>query len=76
MLPGFVYRIALPKSCIKTTPTGMVSINPSGLCITASSDSVIFEKCSTSDFQVWHVAATGDATKSPVGLVGLSCCLG
>jgi hypothetical protein len=72
-----VYRIALPISCTKTTPTGMVLNTPSGLCMTASTDSVIFEKCSASDSQawfiyfgiqrrfgvVWHVAATGDATK-------------
>lgn len=58
-----VYRIALPKSCTKTTPTGMAFNTPSGLCMIASTDSVIFEKCSASDFQVWHVAATGDATK-------------
>ncbi|CAI7644190.1 unnamed protein product [Penicillium viridicatum] len=58
-----VYRIALPKSCTKTTSTGMVFNTPSGLCMTASTDSVIFEKCSASDFQFWHVAATGEATK-------------
>lgn len=58
-----VYRIALPKSCTKTTSTGMVFNTPSGLGMIASTDSVIFEKCSASDFQVWHVAATGDATK-------------
>ncbi|KAJ5978058.1 Glycoside hydrolase family 27 [Penicillium viridicatum] len=38
-----VYRIALPKSCTKTTPTGWLSILR-----------LVF---------VWHVAATGDATK-------------
>ncbi|KUM66945.1 hypothetical protein ACN42_g86 [Penicillium freii] len=58
-----VYRIALPKSCTKTTSTGMVFNTPSGLCMTASTVSVIFEKCSASDFQFWHVAATGEATK-------------
>lgn len=58
-----VYRIALPKGCTKTTPTEMVFNTPSSLCMTASTDSVIFEKCSASDSQVWHVAATGDVTK-------------
>lgn len=62
-----VYRIALPKSCIKTTPTGMVFNTPSGLCMTASTDFVIFEKCSVSQSQVWHVTATGDASKLTLG---------
>ncbi|KAJ5431224.1 Glycoside hydrolase family 27 [Penicillium cf. griseofulvum] len=58
-----VYRIALPEKCTKTTPTAMVFNTPSGLCMTASTDSVTFEKCSGSDSQVWHVAATGHDTK-------------
>ncbi|KAJ5178320.1 Glycoside hydrolase family 27 [Penicillium coprophilum] len=58
-----VYRIALPKECSKTTPTAMVFNTPSDLCMTASTDSVTFEKCSGSDSQVWHVAATGHDTK-------------
>ncbi|OQE33037.1 hypothetical protein PENFLA_c001G07585 [Penicillium flavigenum] len=58
-----VYRIALPESCTKTTPTGMVFNTPSGLCLTASTDSITFEKCSALDTQVWHVTATGDGTK-------------
>ncbi|KAJ5877904.1 Glycoside hydrolase family 27 [Penicillium solitum] len=71
-----VYRIALQKSCIKTTPTGMVFNTPSSLCMTASTDFVIFEKCSVSQSQVWHVTATGDASKLTLGsLSDASVCL-
>ncbi|CAG8901335.1 unnamed protein product [Penicillium nalgiovense] len=58
-----VYRIALPGSYTKTTPTGMVFNTPSSFCMTASTDSITFEKCNASDSQVWHVTATGDGTK-------------
>ncbi|CAI7648274.1 unnamed protein product [Penicillium glandicola] len=58
-----VYRIALPKKCTTTTPTGLVFNTPADLCMTASTDSVTFEKCNGSDSQVWHAAATGHGTK-------------
>ncbi|KAJ5952664.1 Glycoside hydrolase family 27 [Penicillium vulpinum] len=58
-----VFRIAMAKKCTKTTPTGMVFNTPADLCMTASTDSVTFEKCAGLDSQVWHAPETGDGTK-------------
>ncbi|KAJ5499034.1 Glycoside hydrolase family 27 [Penicillium expansum] len=71
-----VYRISLPESCTKTTPSGVVFGTPSDLCMTASTDSITFERCSASDSQVWHVAVTGDGTKLTLSpLSDVSVCL-
>ncbi|KAJ5782594.1 Glycoside hydrolase family 27 [Penicillium paradoxum] len=62
-----VYRVELPEDCDKTIPTGMVFHTPSGLCMTASGQSVSYEKCSASDSQVWQVAGKDSkVTLSPL----------
>jgi alpha-galactosidase len=68
-----VYRIT-PKHCTAITPTGMVFHTPSGLCMTASSGKVTFEKCRALDSQVWRVDSQGSKlTLSP--LSDASACL-
>jgi alpha-galactosidase len=71
-----VHRIALPKRCSTTTPTGMVFHTPSGLCMTASSgNTVTFEACKASDSQVWSVAAKGGSKLELSPLSDNSVCL-
>lgn len=54
-----VHRIELPERCSTVIATGMIFHTPSGLCMTASGDSVTFEKCKASDSQVWSASMHG-----------------
>lgn len=70
-----VYRIALPERCSTITPTGMVFHTPSGLCMTASGNSVTFENCKAFDSQVWKVSSVDSGKLALSSLANESLCL-